>query len=106
MILRLSPIFICRDEVSAISFTKKQAEPLTLKEEELLSEKRIIGNQNLKALQCSWMDYIFLYVVEQSIINWDTSHAKLKSLERELTWYIVSKNHPGGLKGLKYKRWL
>ena len=98
-----------RLQSAGLGSTKKQAEPLTLEEEELLCEKRILGDHNPKTLLNTIMFMNGLYFALRS----GAEHRQLRHIPRQIEKpgervYLVyredvSKNHPGGLKGLKHK---
>ena len=101
-----------RLQSSGLGSFKKQAEPLTLEEEELLWQKKILGDHHPNALLNTMLFMNGLYFALRS----GEEHRQLrhkpcqiqlveKSGERACLIYKedISKNHPGGLKGRKHQ---
>ena len=84
---------------------RKQAEPLTLEEEELLRNKKVLGDHNPSALLNTMVGLSLLCVVVTNTNNCVTLPVRfswLKNLVKDHTCSTrktVSKNNPGGLKG-------
>ena len=101
-----------RLQSNGIGSKRKQAEPLTLEEEEELWNKKILGDHNPHALLNTMIFMMGLYFALRS----GDEHCQLrhspcqiqlieKPGERPYLLYTEdrSKNNPGGLKGRKYK---
>lgn len=101
-----------RLQASGVGSARKQAEPLTLEEEELLWEKKLLGDHSPKALLNTMVFMNGLYFALCS----GNEHRQLRHNpcqiqsienpgEQPYLRYTedVSKNHPGGLKGRKQK---
>ena len=87
---------------------KKQAEPLTLEEEELLWEKKILGDHNPKALLNTVMFMNGLYFAlrsgeEHRQLRHDPCQIQLVEKPGERAYLIykedISKNHPWRVEG-------
>ena len=101
-----------RLQAAGIGSVRKQAEPITMDEEELLWEKNILGDHSPEALLNTMVFMNGLYFALRSGIE----HRQLRHHpcqiqvienpgERPYLQYTedISKNHPGGLKGRKHK---
>lgn len=102
-----------RLQSASIGSIKKQAEPLTMEEEEQLWEKKILGDHSPKALSNTMMFINGIYFplqswVEHHQLRHYPSQIQLVENPRERAYLIyredTSKNHPGGLKGRKQKQ--
>ena len=101
-----------RLQSAGVGTMKRQAEPLTLEEEELLWEKRVLGDHSPKALLNSMMFMNGLYFAlrsgaEHRQLRYKPCQIELVEKPEERAYLVyredISKNHPGGLKGLKHK---
>ena len=101
-----------RLQSKGLGSTHRQAEPLTIEEEELLWEKKVLGDHSPEALLNTVFFMNGLYFALRS----GDEHRNLRhspcqiqvienSGERPYLQYTedISKNHPGGLKGRKVK---
>ena len=95
-----------------MGFVKKQAEPLSLEEEEQLWKKKILGDHSRKALLNTMIFMNGLYFAlrsgdEHRHRRHYPSQIQLVEKPGERAYLIyredISKNHPGGLKGRKHK---
>ena len=95
-----------RLQSAGIGSVKKQAEPLTIEEEERLWENKILGDHNPKALLNTMMYMTGLYFalrsgVEHRQLRHYPSQIELVENQGERAYLIyredISKNHPGGL---------
>ena len=101
-----------RLQASGIGIVQQKAEPITFEEEEILWQKRILGDSSPQSLLDTMLYMNGLYFAlrggkEHRNLRHKPSQIKLieKPGERSYLMYVedVSKNHPGGLKGRKIK---
>ncbi|XP_064403277.1 zinc finger MYM-type protein 2-like [Halichondria panicea] len=102
-----------RLQATGLGSTRKQAEPLSMQEEELLWEKKLLGDHCPAALLNTMAFMNWLYFALRS----GGEHRQLRHIPCQIEVFDnpqgrsclrytedISKNHPGGLKGRKHKQ--
>ncbi len=97
-----------RLQATGLGSTRKQAEPFSMQEEELLWEKNLLGDHCPEALLNTMVFMNGLYFALRSGGEHQLRHSPCQidnpHVHRRHCTEDISKNRPGGLKGRKHKQ--